>query len=212
MAVRKWNNRDIDRVFSSMREHAQNEPVISKEWEQALEARVRREVISRYGSFAMPLRTRMDVHTTPVAERGILINLRSAMSTFQFSLRPAMALASVAVVVVLGSVALLGRLSKQDGTIVQGGEQQTSSAVASAPPAPVTPGSGFAVSVFGGSVAVIPVIDTSGTTPAPNVYRASRQTTISNPAGGVFNRWGYSVFSEEQLMQYPRDGKNVFSS
>lgn len=193
MVQRKWTNHEINDALQRLGAYYELPP----ERSAGLEARIRRDVIARFGSFSVP--TRQPVHIEEATGRGILVLLR-----------PAFALAGVAAVAV-GAVFALQRSGW--GPFRSQGLRQP----VVAPPAevvavatPIVPGSGVAVSVFG------QVSASSFQLPATSIHpvaprRVRRAGKPINPASGVFDQWGESVFSEEGLLQNEREGKNIFT-
>lgn len=197
MVKRTWSNREINNVLHRLGASYE----LSPERSAALEARVRREIISRYGSFAMP--THAPVHTSEGARGGMLTVFLQTLRSFSGGARPALVFAVLGVLVV-GAVAVMRTIG------VGGGGVETlppSAVVAST--SPVEPGSGVAVSVFG-VAAPATGATTSPSAPAPAVRRAYRPTAQPiTPAEGVFTKWGGSVFSEEELLKVQREGKTI---
>jgi hypothetical protein len=205
MVSRKWTNRDINDTLQRLGACYELPP----ERSAALEARIRRDVIARFGSFSMPLRTAdsrkqtadsLAPSTAPRA--GMLVLLR----------RPAFALAGVAAIAV-GAVLAIQRNGW--GPFKPPASSHQLPAVPAkvvAVAAPIVPGSGVAVSVFGLSPASSPQLPAASVNPVPTL-RIRRTGRPINPASGVFDQWGGSVFSEEESLKSDREGgKNVFNS
>jgi len=202
MVQRKWNNHEINEALRRFGECYELPP----ERAAALESRVRREVIARYGGFAVLAQP--VVHTPEVAVGGMLMFLRGMV-------RPALAFAAVGVLVV-GAVAAMRRLDggapppPNTAPVVQ-----PEAVVTSAPP--ITPGSGALVSVFTisgsqGQTVPAPSATMSPIAPVSVRRRAYRPARPLTPAEGVFTQWGTSVFSEEGRLQSDWEGKSVFRS
>ena len=156
----------------------------------ALNARIRREIISRYGSFAIPVRH--DVHTSPRLVRGMMDLLRPA----------AFALAGAAAVFALF---VSVRSSRVLPITVPGAEVPATVGKATV----ATLGNGASFSVFG-ATNVAPVTVVPATAPiARPIIRRPRPVT---PAAGVFTTWGTGVFSPQEEMLRKAQGTNVFSS
>jgi|GEM_PF-5731376 len=178
---------------------------LTEEQHTAIAARVRRDVIARYGGFAMSKQS--VVHTPEVAVGGMLIFLRGMV-------RPALAFAAVGVLAI-GAMAAMWRINRPlpARAPIAAPSLPPSAVVASA--APVGPGSGIAVSVFAaGSVQTADGRQqTAGST--TTVHRQQRRSDARplTPAEGVFTQqWGTSMFSEEGLLQNEWKGKSVFQS
>lgn len=187
-------NRSLDHYLNLLKEY---DP-LNEEQHAAVDARVRRDVLARFGGFNVA--SRSPIHTEVPTERGILIMLR-----------PAFALAGVAAVAV-GAVLAFQR-SGWGPFRAQGIRQPVVALPAEvvAVATPIVPGSGVAVSVFGQASGVSAQPSAAGERPT-TVRRVRRAGRPINPASGVFDQWGESVFSEEGLLQSEREGKSVFNS
>lgn len=189
MTKRTWNNREINSVLQRLGKAYELPP----ERSAALEARIRRDIIARYGRFDVPMTA--PIHTPEPARGGMLIFLRR--------MRPALAFAVIGVLVVGAAVVM-----RKMGTAIK--PELPSAVVTSV--APVVPGSGAEVSVFTVDAPAASAT-TSPAAPAPATRRAYRQPAHPlTPSEGVFTQWGSSVFSEEELLKNRRNGKNVFTS
>lgn len=180
---------------------------LNEEQHAAIDARVRRDVLARFGGFNVPL-TSATSYQLPAASAQESTAQRTGMLVL---LRPAFALAGVAAVAV-GAVLALQR-SGWGPFRVQGIREPVI-----APPAevvavatPIVPGSGVAVSVFGQASGASTQPAAAGERPT-TVRRVRRVGRPINPASSVFDQWGESVFSEEGLLENEREGKNVFNS
>lgn len=193
MVKQRWSNRKIDEVFQRLGSAYELPP----ERSAALEARVRREVIARYGGFVVQLRPA--VHTEAPTGRGMLVFFR-----------PALAFAAIAAIAVGVAVAVQrsGWWSRQAPVLLDAPRVASpTEIIASA--GSIVPGSGVAVSVFG--------VPQDLPSAAPSVQPAPRRIQRAggrrlNPAAGVFSSWGESVFSEDEILQSDWEGKNVFQS
>ncbi|MDO8598671.1 MAG: hypothetical protein Q7S02_01025 [bacterium] len=173
---------------------------LTEEQHAAIGARVRRDIIARYGRFAVP--TRSAVHTPEAVRGGMLIYLHALRSLGGVG-RPALAFAVIGVLIV-GAVAVMRRIGGTAPSL------PPSAVVMST--APVEPGSGIAVSVFG-VVAPATGATTSPSAPVPAARRVYRPARPLTPADGVFTQWNRAnVFSEEEALKVPRDGKTILSS
>jgi hypothetical protein len=186
----------IDRALGAMR----SMPAYDAAWEDRLMTRVRRDVHARFGSFVVrtdtqdghaPEGDRAAVHTMPFALRGMLELMR-----------PAAALAIV-VVSVIGFAVFTMSQSSTTGTLADG--VQTSSMMYVASP-DISPGSGSNLSVFGGTVASIPV------DPIVVQTRSFTRPARINPASGVFSQWGTGVFSDQEVMHSRAGELNVYDT
>ena len=207
MENRKWTNQRIDAALQRLAACYELPPDRSA----ALEARIRREVIARYGRFDVPMSdsrqpTAPTLGPEQADSRQAVVGGGYPQSAFRWSgmlniLRPALAFAVLGVLIV-GGVVVMRRLGGVRSTPSVEPVGSSVSVVAIA--APVMPGSGVAVSVF-----AVPSVT------APSVQPATRRIQRSggrrlNPAQGVFSQWGESVFSEEERLQGGREGKSVF--
>lgn len=207
-------NRSLDHYLNLLKEY---DP-LNEEQHAAIDARVRRDVLERFGGFNVPLTPAASfqlpatsAQESTVQRTDMLVFLPALRNFVSGVWRPAFALAGVAAVAV-GAVLALQR-SGWGPFRAQGVRQPVV-----APPAevvavamPIVPGSGVAVSVFKLSPA------SSFQPPAASIHpvtprRVRRAGRPINPASGVFDQWGESVFSEEGLLQNEREGKNVFNS
>ncbi len=184
---------------------------LTEEQHAAIGARIRREVIARYGRFDVPLQAASPKLQAPSFERGTL-SLPLALRSF--SVGRAFAFAAIAVVAVGVTVAVQrsGWGLRRSPVAESPRVAPPSEIVASA--APIVPGSGGAVSVFtiveNQELRMKNQGPTTGAQP-PAVRRVRRGRPL-NPAAGVFSQWADGVFSEEEMLQSGREGKNVFSS
>ena len=96
---------------------------ITEQQHAAITARVRRDVLARFGEF--PVVRRDAVHTSEVADNGMLLFLR-AMRSFHGVGRPAFALAAMGVLVV-GVVTVMQRM---DGVVPNASTTRSASVVA----------------------------------------------------------------------------------
>ncbi|MDO8621950.1 MAG: hypothetical protein Q7R80_01850 [bacterium] len=187
---------------------------LTEEQHVAFEARIRREVIARYGRFDVPMRA--TVHSSESARGGMLIFLRALRSIGGVGRsmlvpqsigglgRSALAFAVLGVLIVGGVVAMrrLGDV-RSNPSVEPAGSSVSVVAVAE----PVMPGSGVSVSVFGATSQQ----PQAASMVLPQTVRSSRPSGRRlNPAAGVFSQWGESVFSEEERLRSDRVGKNVF--
>lgn len=216
MVSRKWTNREINEALQRLGTCYELPP----ERSAALEARVRREVIALYGRFDISLMAHgwktdgariTDVHTREPVGRGILVLLPALRSFVSGVGRPAFALAGVAAVAVGAVIAFqrsgLGPFRTQEIRQPVVAPQAEMVAVA----APIVPGSGVAVSVFG--LAPASSLQPPAVSSHPSVPRRVRRAGKPiNPASGVFDQWGESVFTDEEYLRSERWGKNVFNS
>lgn len=219
MAHRKrWTNREINKSLECLSASYEWSP----EQSAALEARVRREIIARYGRFDVPLNAAVGSRQSVVGSEesaegrvGLSAFLRT-MRVLNGVGRPALAFASFAVFVV-GAIFVMRKLdielSRQP---VTGAPQNPApSVVLSA--APIAPGSGAAISVFAisnSSEVGIQKSEEAGKS-LPVTVRRIRRSSVQpiTPAEGVFTQqWGKSVFSEEVMLRNERAGKSVFKS
>ncbi|MBI4449962.1 hypothetical protein HY634_02805 [Candidatus Uhrbacteria bacterium] len=170
---------------------------LTEEQHAAIAARVRREVIARYGGFVVQLRP--TVHTEAPDGRGMLVFFR-----------PALAFAAIAAIAVGVTVAVQrsGWWSQQAPVLLDA-PRLTSPTEIIASAGPIVPGSGVAVSVFGAPQDLPSAAPSAQPTPK-RIQRAGGRRL--NPAAGVFSSWGESVFSEDEILQSGREGKNVFQS
>lgn len=169
---------------------------LTEEQHASIEARVRRDVIARYGSFTMPARP--VVHTPELVRGGMLIFLRGMV-------RPALAFAALGVLIV-GVAAVMRQLD--GGVLPPLTFAPVASSEAVVASAPITPGSGVALSVFG---VAAPSVQPQAPSRKPAASRSVRPKPLT-PAEGVFTQWGTSVFSEEGRLQSDWEGKSVFNS
>jgi len=189
MVNRKWTNREINEVLQRLGESYEFPP----ERSAALESRIRREVIARYGRFNVSMRPA--VHISEPARGGMLVFLR-----------PVLAFAVLGVLIV-GGVVVMRSISGGVRSVRSSEESAVSSVSVVAVADPVVAGSGTALSVF----AVSPDAPFAVPGSQPTTGRMPRSGGRRlNPAQGVFSRWGESVFSEEGVLQNSREGKNVF--
>ncbi|MBI4434136.1 hypothetical protein HY632_05165 [Candidatus Uhrbacteria bacterium] len=172
-------------------------------------AHVRRAVTSRVGGFVSASHEARDmvpaIHMGTMLRRGMLMLWR-----------PAAAFASVVVIMV--SVMTVAEIGQRDAAHDARVVPQVSTSPIVTAGAPVTPGSGNGISVFGGTVAVvIPEDAPPAEVPAtivpvrPPLPATRRSVRAINPAPGVFTQWGTSVFSEEELLR-TQGRVGVFSS
>lgn len=151
MVSRKWTNREINEALRRLGTCYELPP----ERSAALEARIRREVIARYGRFDVPLQSAVSNRQLAIEEEstaprtGMLVLLPALRSFVSGVGRPAFALAGVAAVAV-GAVIAFQR-SGWGSFRAQGIRQPVVAPQAEmvAVAAPIVPGSGVAVSVFG---------------------------------------------------------------
>lgn len=180
-----------------------SQPAFSREWEERLEARVRREIITRYGSFALPVRSGVQLSSSPA------LNLSSSPAFWLFSLKgmflqPAMAFASIAAIAIgIGVFQLVSHGGSERAPTVSMSEPIARPAVV----AEILPGSGSALSVF------ILSQNTAEAQASTSVKSGKtwRKSQPLNPAAGVFTNWGTNVFSKEELMRQRAKELAVFS-
>lgn len=177
----------------------------------AIAAHVRRAVDARVGGFAS-VQTRDTQSVVPAIHMGAMLR-RGMLGLW----RPAVALTSITVIV--ASAMTIAEIGQRDAAR----EARALPRVAASPTvtaaAPVVPGSGNDLSVFGGTVAV--VVPEQGSTsvetpavsvPMRRIVPSTRRNVRSvNPAPGVFTTWGTSVFSKEELLR-AQGRVGVFSS
>lgn len=199
MVNRKWTNREINEALQRLGASYELPP----ERSAALEARIRREVIARYGRFAVPMHQ-------PIADSRKPIEAGYPQAAFRWSgmlnvLRPAFVFAVLGVLII-GGVVVMRRFggARSMPSVEPVGSSVSVVAVAE----PVLPGSGVAVSVFSADSRQPIANSPSSSSTRANVRRSGARRL--NPAAGVFSQWGESVFSEEEIMRNERDGKNVY--
>lgn len=176
----------LDYYLSLLRDH---DPFTEAQY-AVMEARVRREIIARYGSFAIPQR-----RAAPV---------EASVSAWRWLLRPAMGVAGVGALIV-GAFAA-SRIARHEGApadaSVPGGLLPITRVISP----PLVPGSGSAVSVF--TTPEAPAVPRANTSTG-GARRAVRQGAPLTPAAGVFTEWGKGVFTDE-LSKAPLE-RGVFS-
>lgn len=204
MVNRKWTNREINEALQRLGASYELPP----ERSAALESRIRREVIARYGRFDVPLRGADS--RQPIADSRQVGGARYPQGAFRWSgmlniLRPAFVFAVLGVLIVGGVVAM----RRLGGTRSMPSVEPVGSSVSVVAVAePVLPGSGVGVSVFSADSRQPIANSPSSSSTRANVRRSGARRL--NPAAGVFSQWGESVFSEEELLRSERDGKNVY--
>lgn len=171
---------------------------LTKEEHARMEARVRREVIARFGSFVVPQRA--PVHTVEAAPRGTLVLLR-----------PAFAFAAV-FAIVIGTFAVVGMPWKRAAPAVSVPPSLPNTPViAVASSRPIIQGSGIGVTVFAPSATVVPSTTSAAATPRRFGVTPKRPGTLT-PSEHVFGQpWGTSVFAEKELRRLEAERVSVFS-